>query len=85
MAALARGESRLIRPLISSDALSCLEACRSLGASVERIILEDGTGEEWIITGTGGQITIPPEPIDVGNSGTTLYLAASLAALGGGR
>ena len=84
IAALARGESRLIRPLLSSDALSCLEACRRLGAVVQRTVLEDGTGEEWVITGTAGRITIPQEPIDVGNSGTTLYLAASLAALGDG-
>ena len=84
IASLARGESRLVRPLLSSDALSCLEACRLLGAAVERSVLEDGSGEEWVINGTAGKIRIPENPIDVGNSGTTLYLAASLAALGEG-
>ena len=82
IAAFAQGESRIRRPLLSGDALSCLEACRSLGARIRRERNPHGPWEDWIITGTGGTIAASEEPIDVGNSGTTLFLAASLAALG---
>ncbi len=76
IASAAEGTSVITNPLVSGDTLSCLEACRSLGA---RIITEKG---RWIVTG----ITVPKNPpsaplvIDVGNSGTTLYLALGLAA-----
>jgi len=81
MATLAGGTSKLEAPLLSSDALSCLKACQAMGANIERIKGPEGK-ENWIIEGTGGRISAPQEPIDVGNSGTTLYLAASMAALG---
>ncbi len=43
-----------------------------------------GSGElvEIVVRGTGGRIASPARPIDVMNSGTTLYLAAGAAALG---
>lgn len=80
VASLAEGRSRIRNPLESSDAASCIEACRLLGARIE----EERTGEErsLIVEGTGGKISAPASPIDVGNSGTTLYLAAGAAALG---
>ncbi|MFW6344130.1 MAG: 3-phosphoshikimate 1-carboxyvinyltransferase [Sediminispirochaetaceae bacterium] len=74
IAALAEGTSRLELPLESSDTVSCRAAVTALGAKVK--------AEEnfWDIEGTGGNLQQPEGPIDVGNSGTTLYLAAGAAA-----
>jgi len=81
IASLARGTSRIIRPLLSSDTCSCRDACRLLGAMIAEI--EDPReGFVWEVTGTAGKIARTSGPVDVGNSGTTLYLAAGLAALG---
>ncbi|GAB4364916.1 MAG: 3-phosphoshikimate 1-carboxyvinyltransferase [Spirochaetales bacterium] len=82
IASLAEGESVLINPLDSEDARSCVAACRSLGARIEEQ-MDARSGRRILkVRGTGGKITPPRGPIDVGNSGTTLYLACSLAALG---
>ena len=84
LASLAEGESTVTGPLESADTRSCIAACRALGAVIE----EDADGT-LIVTGTGGRPAPPPGhtggpvEIDAGNSGTTLYLAASAAALAG--
>lgn len=75
IAAMAKGESTIINPLDSSDTRSCIEAIKILGAKIK---LENN---RWIVNGTGGDIHPVADTIDVGNSGTTLYLAAGLAAL----
>ncbi len=72
---LADGRSQLRRPLDSSDTQSCVRACRQLGAEIST---EDDS--VWTIEGTGGVPSAPAEPIDVGNSGTTLFLCMSAAA-----
>jgi len=79
IASLADGRSSILNPLDSADARSCVEACRLFGAEVA----ESSRGGERVleVTGTGGTPGIPDVPVDVGNSGTTLYLAASVAAL----
>ena len=79
MATLAEGRSALLRPLHSTDTLSCVDACRALGAHIDT---DDGS--EWLVTGTAGRPTAPADSVDVGNSGTTLYLAMSVAALASG-
>ena len=79
IAALAEGESRLENPLDSADARSCIDACRALGAEID-------TGAEpglWRVRGNGGRFPERIPSIDVGNSGTTLYLAAAVSALAG--
>jgi len=74
IASLASGKSRIRYPLYSSDTLSCLEACRRLGARIED--RDDGWEVlEPIPRNTGGAVTI-----DVGNSGTSLYLLTAVAA-----
>lgn len=75
IATLADGTSELMNVLDSADVRSCTEACRAMGAEIEV------RADRLIVKGTGGNITAPINAIDVGNSGTTLYLAASLAAL----
>lgn len=81
IASLARGKSMVRAPLESKDTRACIKACRILGAD----ITERGSLIE--VKGTGG--IIPPlngkvRAIDVANSGTTLYLAAGVAALSSG-
>ncbi len=75
IAAMAKGESTIINPLESKDTQSCIDAIKILGAKIE--IKKD----RWVITGTGGDIHPIADTINVGNSGTTLYLTAGLAAL----
>ncbi|MBN2354275.1 MAG: 3-phosphoshikimate 1-carboxyvinyltransferase [Spirochaetales bacterium] len=75
IAALAKGESRIRRPLDSADTRSCLGMCRLLGAKIEE------RGSDWLVTGTGGEPAVPEDVLDAGNSGTGFYLLASAAAL----
>ncbi len=75
IAAFAEGKSRLRSPLVSSDTLSCRNAVQVLGAEV----IEDGG--DWIVDGFAGMPKSCGGHIDVGNSGTTLFLSAALTAL----
>jgi 3-phosphoshikimate 1-carboxyvinyltransferase len=85
IAALAKGESLIINPLESKDARSCMDAVRTFGAKLEEIDGKPWGAERAVrVQGLGG-ITKPADNvIDTGNSGTTIYLAASLAALAPG-
>lgn len=80
IASLAEGQSEIIRPLISSDALSAVETCRALGADIS---ISSGN-DRFIINGTDGMPKTPDDIINVGNSGTTLRFATAAAALGKG-
>ena len=75
---LGEGESVIGHPLVSSDTRSCLEMVRAFGARVE----EDGAA--WRVTGTGGTPAVPENIVDVGNSGTSLYIGLGVAALADG-
>jgi len=77
IAALADGQSRIRRPLISSDTFSAVECYRSLGAKIDI-----SNPNIWVVDGTGGKICAHNKTIDVGNSGTTLSIALGSAALG---
>jgi 3-phosphoshikimate 1-carboxyvinyltransferase len=76
IASLASGTSTIHNPLISNDTLSSVECYRALGATIDT-----KSDNSWIISGTSGNIVVPDRMIDVGNSGTTLRLAAGSAAL----
>ena len=76
IASLADGQSLIRRPLSSSDTLSAVACYRALGAEINAT-----DSECWKVTGTGGNITVPDDIIDVGNSGTTLRIAVGSAAL----
>jgi len=82
IAAMADGRSRLLNPLDSADARSCIDACRAFGAVIDTGETEDGI-PVWSVDGNRGIFPENIKTIDVGNSGTTLYLAAGLAALSG--
>ncbi|MFC1607014.1 3-phosphoshikimate 1-carboxyvinyltransferase [Candidatus Latescibacterota bacterium] len=77
--ALANGESVIEAPLDSLDTLSALNAVQTLGAEVE------SSSQHWIIRGTGGAPRKPDDIIDVGNSGTTLYMIMGTASLVAGQ
>jgi len=83
IAACASGVSVIRNPLDSQDTRSCLRACRILGAEI--------TEQEqcWIVSGIGlrdgrshaeNSTAADIPTIDVGNSGTTLYLGMGIAA-----
>lgn len=74
IASLAQGQSRIMNPLDSGDTHSAVVACRALGAEIE-------TGEDWVVRGFGGNPKLHESKIDVGNSGTSLRLTTSVAAL----
>lgn len=78
IATLAGGESVIANPLVSSDALSAVDACRALGASITP---EKG---RFIVNGTNGSPAVPEDIINVGNSGTTLRFGVVSAALADG-
>lgn len=75
IATLANGKSTIREPLESSDTLACLDTCSRFGA---KISVEEN---KWIVDGTGKNIKISDDIIDVKNSGTTLYLALGMAGL----
>jgi len=92
LASLTGGTSRIERPLDSLDAQSCAAACRIMGADVAEERDAAGRLIGWTVrghkpaglsnaAGTSGAGEIP-RTIDVGNSGTTLFLAIAVAALG---
>ena len=76
VASLAKGKSSIRNPLVSSDTLSAAKCYQALGANID---ISDE--KVWKVTGISGNITIPGQTIDVGNSGTTLRVAMGSAAL----
>lgn len=76
IASLADGQSTIANPLLSSDCVSAVMCYQALGANI------NATNHlQWLVTGTGGNLTHSDRPIDVGNSGTTLRIAMGTAAL----
>ncbi len=75
--ALADGESVLRDPLDSSDTRSCIRFVQALGAEVDA-----ADAGRWIISGTSGKPRAASGSVDVGNSGTTLFLGMGAAAAG---
>ena len=94
IASLADGVSEIQYPLDSLDARSCVSACGAFGAEITEYRAVDDpcpnpaneSGEKligWKVRGNGNFCKHPRSPIDVGNSGTTLYLALAVAGLQG--
>jgi 3-phosphoshikimate 1-carboxyvinyltransferase len=75
IAALARGESKIVNPLLGLDTLATIDAVRALGAE----ITQDGV--VWRVSGTGGKIKPRADMIDARNSGTTIRLMSAIAAI----
>ncbi len=75
IAALAKGESRIVDPLLGFDTEATIEAVRALGAEVVR------EGNVWRVRGTGGQLKPRADLIDARNSGTTIRMMSAIATL----
>lgn len=75
IAALARGESKIVNPLLGLDTQATIDAVRALGAEITQ---ED---DVWRVSGTGGKIKSRADMIDARNSGTTIRLMSAIAAI----
>ncbi|MBQ0167549.1 MAG: 3-phosphoshikimate 1-carboxyvinyltransferase [Treponema sp.] len=87
LATLADGVSYVENPLPSEDCLSAARAARAFGAEVDIGCAVDASGKPlgtpasvWKVTGARSNLRIPDSPVDVGNSGSTLYFFAPVAA-----
>ncbi|MCL4514526.1 MAG: 3-phosphoshikimate 1-carboxyvinyltransferase [Firmicutes bacterium] len=74
-ATLADGVSVIENPVHSVDCYSTCEVCRGFGAEIE--IAQD----RWTVRGVGRNLQAPNDVLNVGNSGTTLYIITATAAL----
>jgi len=74
IATLADGESVIRNPLPSADCYSTVEVCRGFGASIT-------TDKEWVVRGIGSRPLVPSDVLNMGNSGTTYYIATAVATL----
>lgn len=72
IATFSKSTSIIKNPLISSDSMSCIDACRTLGATIE-------IEEDYIRVKPPTKFPDVVE-IDCGNSGTTLYLLCAMVA-----
>ena len=72
---LADGTSEAIIRNPCADAYSMSRVIRHLGAKVTI------KGDKWIFEGTGGNLQIPYDVLDVGNSGTGLFITYAVSAL----
>ena len=72
---LAHGKSIIEFPLDSADTRSCLEMVKQFGADVT---IDKNI---WNIKGMAGMPNIPDNIVDVGNSGTSLYIGLGLASI----
>ncbi len=74
IASLAQGASRLVSPLDSLDTQAAVRMGAAFGAGIE-------LGSDWRVDGIGGQLQTPDDVVDVGNSGTTLFVSLGTATL----
>jgi 3-phosphoshikimate 1-carboxyvinyltransferase len=72
---LADGESVIRAPLVSADTNSCVEMVKKFGAEIRT------ESNEWLVKGRAGKPCVPGDVIDVGNSGTSLYIGLGIASL----
>ena len=80
LGAFAEGVSRFTNFSTGADCASTLACMRALGAQVKRL-----EGDAVEITGVGGRVTPSPEPLDCGNSGSTMRMLSGLLAAQDGR
>lgn len=78
IASLAEGTSRIRKGLHSADTASAVRVCESMGARISQ------NGEDFEVTGFGAHPHAPDRSVDVGNSGTSLRIGLSAAALASG-
>ena len=77
LAAIADGPSRLENYSTGADCASTLACLRSLGVKWER---RDGSTNVIEVQGTGPSLAVPSEPLDCGNSGSTIRMLSGIVA-----
>ncbi|MFZ0278892.1 MAG: 3-phosphoshikimate 1-carboxyvinyltransferase [Candidatus Sulfotelmatobacter sp.] len=77
LAAIADGPSRLENYSTGADCASTLGCLRSLGVKWER---KDGTDNVIEVQGSGLSLTTPTQPLDCGNSGSTIRMLSGIVA-----
>src|SRR5580692_3030434 len=77
LAAIADGPSRLANYSTGADCASTLGCLRSLGVKWE---LKDGADNVIEVQGIGPSLTAPSEPLDCGNSGSTIRMLSGIVA-----
>lgn len=81
IAALSNGPCLIEGFLPSEDCLSTVEAMRSLGVQIDVVSEAEGLGPTALrVHGRKGKLSCPSEPIDCGNSGTTMRLMSGILA-----
>ncbi len=75
IALLAKGQSKIVKPLLGHDTNATIDAAKAFGAEVVQ------KGDTWLVRGTGGNLKPMKDVIDVLNSGTTIRLMSAIAAL----
>ncbi|MGQ9922175.1 MAG: 3-phosphoshikimate 1-carboxyvinyltransferase [Desulfobacca sp.] len=78
-AGLAAGTSTLRNLLAADDTRYTAQALRQLGCTI------NWQGDLCQVTGTGGHLQVPQEPMYLGDSGTSMRFLTAVAALGQGR
>lgn len=81
-AALARGRSRILRPLLADDPRSLIAALEAVGIPAAIT----GSDDDAIVTvdGQGGAIPAASATLDVGNAGTAMRFLTAILASGSG-
>jgi 3-phosphoshikimate 1-carboxyvinyltransferase len=77
LAAIAEGPSRLENYSTGADCASTLGCLRSLGVKWER---SENTDDAIAVQGSGLLLTTPSEPLDCGNSGSTIRMLSGILA-----
>jgi 3-phosphoshikimate 1-carboxyvinyltransferase len=77
LAAIADGPSRLANYSTGADCASTLGCLRSLGVKWER---RDGAESLIEVQGSGLSLTAPSQPLDCGNSGSTIRMLSGIVA-----
>lgn len=75
LATMSKGRSVVYNPLPSLDCKSAMHVAECFGAKAS---MEPGV---WTVEGVGRELKVPENYVDCGNSGSTAYFAASMAAL----
>ncbi|OYW72322.1 MAG: 3-phosphoshikimate 1-carboxyvinyltransferase [Verrucomicrobia bacterium 12-59-8] len=80
-AGLAKGTTIIDGFLPSEDCLCTVHAMQALGATMEPLEEVEGVGlVKLAITGNGMKLKAPEQPVDCGNSGTTIRLLSGILA-----
>ena len=77
LAAIADGPSRLENYSTGEDCASTLDCLRSLGVQWER---KTGAGNVIEVQGSGLALSAPSQPLDCGNSGSTIRMLSGIVA-----